>query len=243
MNLQDKVIIITGAGRGLGKATALTLAKEKPKLALLARTKSELESVAASVKTLGATALVLPTDLRSPEQIMTAVKKVLGTYGTIDVLVNNAGFSPQLHTVADTRLEDLNHVLELNARAPFLLSQACLPTMIKNRSGHIINVVTAAVDLAVATISSYRASKAALRAFSECMREEVKGFGIKVTNLLPEPMDTPMRWEATPDFPKEQIMAPEEVAEVILAVLKLGSTSFMSDVPVRKLVMTESDSI
>jgi 3-oxoacyl-[acyl-carrier protein] reductase len=239
MNLQDKVVIITGAGRGLGKATALMLAKEKPNLALLARTKSELESVAEAAKTLGANALVLPTDLRNPEQISQAVERVLEVYGTIDVLINNAGFSPQLRTVADTRLEDLNHVFEINARAPFLLSQACLPTLMKNRSGHIINVVTAAVDLAVATISSYRASKAALRAFAECMREEVKGFGIKVTNLFPEPMDTPMRWEATPDFPKEQITAPEEVADVILAVLKLGATSFISDMPVRKLVMDD----
>jgi 3-oxoacyl-[acyl-carrier protein] reductase len=235
MNLRDKVVIITGAGRGLGKAIALTLAKEKPKLVLLARTQAELESVAESVKALGAEALVLPTNLRKPEQLTCAVKKVLETYNTIDVLINNAGFSPQLRTIVTTRLEDWNHVLELNARAPFLLSQACLPTMIEKRSGHILNVVTAAVDIAFPTIGSYRASKAALRAFAECMREEVKAFGIKVTNVLPEPLDTPMRWEATPDFPKEQVMVPEEVAEVILAVLKHEGSSFVSDLPVRKL--------
>jgi short-subunit dehydrogenase len=234
MNLQDKVVIVTGAGRGLGKAIALTLAKEKPKLALLARTKSELESVAESVKTLGAKALVLPTDLRNPEQIASAVKKVLESYGTIDVLINNAGFSPQLRPILETRLEDWNHVLELNARAPFLLCQACLPTMIAKRSGHILNVVTAAVDLAFPTIGSYRGSKAALRAFAECMREEVKGFNIKVTNILPEPMDTPMRWEATPNFPKEQVMAPEEVAEAILSLLNHEGHSFVSDLPIRK---------
>jgi 3-oxoacyl-[acyl-carrier protein] reductase len=235
MNLQDKVVIVTGAGRGLGKAIALTLAKEKTKLALLARTQSELESVAASATALGAKALVLPSDLRSPEQITTAIKRTLETYGTIDVLINNAGLSPQLRTIVNTRLEDWDHVLELNARAPFLLSQACLPTMIEKRSGHIINVVTAAVDMAIATIGSYRASKAALRAFAECMREEVKHFGVKVTNILPEPLDTSMRWEVTPDFPKEQVMAPEEVADAILHVLKHEGNSFVSDLPVRKL--------
>lgn len=238
MNLQDKVVIVTGAGRGLGKAIALTLAKEKPKLALLARTQSELESTAASVKAFGAEVLVLPTDLRKPEQITSAVKKVLETYGTLDVLINNAGFSPQLRPIVETRLEDWDHVLELNARAPFLLSQACLPTMIEKRSGHILNVVTAAVDLAFPTIGSYRASKAALRAFAECMREEVKAFGIKVTNILPEPLDTPMRWEATPDFPKEQVIPPEEVAEIVLSILKLENHSFISDIPVRKLLLS-----
>jgi NAD(P)-dependent dehydrogenase (short-subunit alcohol dehydrogenase family) len=234
MNLQDKVIIVTGAGRGLGKAIALTLAKEKPKLALLARTQSELESVAASVKAFGAEALVLPTDLRSPEHITKTVKQVLETYGSIDVLINNAGFSPQLRPVINTRLEDWEHVFELNARAPFLLSQACLPTMTEKRSGHIVNIVTAAVDVEVATISSYRASKAALRAFAECMREEVKEFGIKVTNVLPEPLDTPMRWSATPDFPKEQIIAPEEVAAAVLSLLNHKGHSFFSDLPIRK---------
>jgi NAD(P)-dependent dehydrogenase (short-subunit alcohol dehydrogenase family) len=235
MNLYDKVVIITGAGRGLGKATALTLAKEKPKLVLLARTSSELESVAMSVIALGANALVLPTDLRSPEQINGALKKVLETYGTVDVLINNAGFSPQLRPIINTRPEDWDHVFELNARAPFLLSQACLPSMIEKRSGHIINIVTAAVDLAIATIGSYRASKAALRAFAECMAEEVKPYGIKVTNILPEPLDTPMRWEATPDFPKAQVMEPREVADVVLSVLKQDGHSFVSNIPVRKL--------
>jgi short-subunit dehydrogenase len=238
MNLQDKVVIITGAGRGLGKAIALTLAKEKPKLALLARTQSELESVAESVIASGAKALVLPTDLRKPKHITSAMKKVLETYGTIDVLINNAGFSPQLRPTVETRLEDWDHVLELNARAPFLLSQACLPTMMEKRSGHIINVVTAAVDLAFPTIGSYRASKAALRAFAECMREEVKVVGIKVTNILPEPLDTPMRWEVTPDFPKEQVMTPEEVAEIVHSILRLEHLSFISDVPIRKLLLS-----
>jgi NAD(P)-dependent dehydrogenase (short-subunit alcohol dehydrogenase family) len=235
MNLYDKVVIITGAGRGLGKVLALTLAKEKPKLVLLARTSSELESVATSVIALGANALVLPTDLRSPEQINDAVKKVLETYGTVDVLINNAGFSPQLRPIINTRPEDWDHVFELNARAPFLLSQACLPSMIEKRSGHIINIVTAAVDLAIATIGSYRASKAALRAFAECMAEEVKPYGIKVTNILPEPLDTPMRWEATPDFPKAQVMEPREVSDVVLSVLKQDGHSFVSNIPVRKL--------
>jgi 3-oxoacyl-[acyl-carrier protein] reductase len=235
MNLQDKVVIITGAGRGLGKAIALALAKEGARLALLARTQSELESVATSVIVLGTKVLVLPTDLRNPQHIEMAVKQVLEAYGTIDVLINNAGFSPQLRPIVNTRLEDWDHVFELNARAPFLLSKTCLPTMTQQRSGHIINVVTAAVDLAVATIGSYRASKAALRAFAECMREEVKHFGIKVTNILPEPLDTAMRWEVTPDFPRNQVMSPEEVADVILYVLKHEGNSFVSDLPVRKL--------
>lgn len=235
MNLKDKVIIITGAGRGLGKAIALMLAKESANLVLLARTKTELESVASAARGLGANALAIPTDLRKPDEITKAVQQTLETYGTIDVLINNAGFSPQLRPVIETRLEDWEHVMELNARAPFLLSKACLPIMLGKKSGHIINIVTAAVGLSIATISSYRASKAALLAFAQCMREEVKTQGVKVTNILPEPMDTPMRWEVMPEYPKDQVIAPQEVARTILFVLQNDGGSLVSDVPVRKV--------
>ncbi len=234
MNLKEKVVIVTGAGRGLGKAISLELAKEGTRLILIARTKTELESVAGLAKALGAKTLVIPADLRKPEEITRAVEQTLEHFGTIDVLINNAGFSPQLRPVVETRLEDWEHVIELNARAPFLLSKACLPTMLEKKSGHIINIVTAAVELPFATISAYRASKAALLAFAECMREEVKAQGVKVTNILPEPMDTPMRWAATPEYTKDQVMAPEEVANSILYVLQRSGGSFISELPIRK---------
>ena len=233
MNLQDKVVILTGAGRGLGKATALMLAAKKPKLVLLARTQAELEAATVACKTLDAEALAIPTDLSEPEQINCAVKQTLETFGSIDVLINNAGFSPPLRPVTETLLEDWDYALAVNARAPFLLSKACLPAMQVNNSGHIINILTAVVDVPVVTISAYRASKAALRAFAQCLREEVKTLGIKVTNLLPEPMDTPMRWEATPDFPKDRVMNPEEVACVVLQVLEQDDEVDLGEVPVR----------
>lgn len=235
MNLKQKVVIVTGASRGLGKAIALALAKEGASLALIARTKTELESITDSAKALGAKAMVISADLRKPEEITNAIQQVLESFGTIDVLINNAGFSPQLRPVIETRLEDWDHVMELNARAPFLLSKACLPVMLQKKSGHIINIVTAAVELSIATISSYRASKAALLAFAQCMREEVKAHGVRVTNILPEPMDTPMRWEVMPEYPKDQVIAPAEVVKAILYVLQHDGGSFVSEVPVRKV--------
>lgn len=232
MNLENKIIILTGAGRGLGKSLALMLAAKKPKLALLARTQAELETVAAESRSLGAEALVIPTDLCKPEQIESAVKETVKTFGSVDVLINNAGFSPALRPVTETLLEDWDYALALNARAPFLLSKACLPTMLAKKSGHIINILTAVVDVPVATISAYRASKVALRAVAECMREEVKPF-VKVSNILPEPMDTPMRWEATPDYPKDRVMMPEDVARVVQHVLEQDEKIYHGDIPVR----------
>jgi 3-oxoacyl-[acyl-carrier protein] reductase len=238
--LKEKISIVTGAGRGLGKVIALALAKEGGRLVLLARTKAELESVATSATDLGASTLVIAADLRKPQEITAAIKQTLDTFGTIDVLINNAGFSPQLRLVTETQLEDWNHVFELNARAPFLLSQACLPTMLKKNSGHIINIITAAVELSIGTISSYRASKAALLAFAQCLREEVKSHGVRVTNILPEPMDTPMRWEVTPEYPKDQAIAPEEVTKAILYALNHEGSSFISDIPIRKIMKGKS---
>ncbi len=123
--------------------------------------------------------------------------------------------------------------MDVNARATFLLCKAFLPTLIEKRAGHIINISTAVVDVPVATITAYRASKAAQKAFAESLLEEVRPLGIKVTTILPEPMDTPMRWEATPDYPRDRVMDPNEVARVVVELLKQDEKVFIDRLAVR----------
>ncbi|UCH27481.1 MAG: SDR family oxidoreductase [Trueperaceae bacterium] len=233
MKLKDSVIILTGAGRGLGKAIALALADREVKLALLARTRHELDAVAEVVSAAGSQALVVPVDLSDPDQIEGAVAKTLEAFGGIDVLINNAGWSPPLRPLQETTLETWNTAMDVNARATFLLCKACLPTLIEKRAGHIINISTAVVDVPVATITAYRASKAAQKAFAESLLEEVRPLGIKVTTILPEPMDTPMRWEATPDYPRDRVMDPNEVARVVVELLKQNEEVFVDRLAVR----------
>jgi 3-oxoacyl-[acyl-carrier protein] reductase len=233
MNLKDSAVILTGAGRGLGKAIALALADRGVNLTLLARTHHELDTVAEAVREAGSQALVLPADLSDPGQIEAAVAKVLDVFGGIDVLINNAGWSPPLRPLQETTLETWNTAMNVNARATFLLCKACLPTLVDKRAGHIINISTAVVDVPVATISAYRASKAAQKAFAESLLEEVRPFGIKITNILPEPMDTPMRWEATPDYPRDRVMDPREVARVVVELLEQDEQVFVDQLAVR----------
>ncbi len=235
MMLAGRAAIVTGAGRGLGKAIALALASQGVAVALLARTVTELDAVARQVRDSGGNAAVVPIDLEQPDAIVRAVDATLGAFDRLDIVINNAGWSPPLRPVLETPLETWDRAMNVNARAAFLLSKACLPALRDAGGGQIINICTAAVEVPIATISAYRASKAAQRAFAECLREEVRPLGIKVINVLPEPMGTSMRWQATPDFPRDRVMAPEVVAKVVLELLQHDPAVFVDEVAVRML--------
>jgi short-subunit dehydrogenase len=125
----------------------------------------------------------------------------------------------RISRLLETPLETWDKVMAINARATYLTSRRCLPTLLEQGSGTIVNICTAAEPLRVPTVAAYRASKAAQRAFGQSLREELKGTGVKLLVVLPEPMDTPMRWEATPDFPRDKVISPDDVAATIHALV------------------------
>ena len=140
MELRDRVVVITGAGRGAGRAIALALAREGARLVLASRTESELNAVREEVKSLGAEVIAVPTDVSDPKQIEHMAQETLDAFGTVDVIVNNAGWCPPLRLVQDTTVEDWDYVMNVNARGTFLVTKAFLPTLLAKRSGHVINI-------------------------------------------------------------------------------------------------------
>lgn len=235
MELKDKVVVITGAGRGVGRSIALALAPEGVRLALVARTESELKAVQKEAETLGGETVVIPTDLSDPKQIEDMTQKTFDAFGTVDVIINNAAWSPPLHPIQDTTLEDWDYVMAVNARAPFLVTKAFLPTLLDKQSGHVINISSVVAKKGVATASAYCMSKAAQLALGESLLAEAGPQGIRVTNLMSEPINTRMRWEATPDYPRDRVIEPENVAQVVVDALKLGGKAYIDEVPVRVL--------
>lgn len=219
MNEPRRVVFLTGASSGLGRALALRFAEPGTSLALFARRREALEAVAAAAVARGAEALAYPVDVSDADALHTAFDAALARFGAVTVLVNAAGWSPPLRPVLETPVETWDKVMAVNARATYLTSRHCLPILLKQGGGMIVNICTAAEPLKVPTISAYRASKAAQRAFAQCLREELKGTGVKVLTVLPEPMDTPMRWEATPDFPRDKVISPDDVAATIHALV------------------------
>ena len=214
MRLAEKVAIVTGGGRGIGRATALLFAREGADVVVVARTPSEVEAVAEEVRALSRRALAVPTDLSKEAQIDAMVRRALAEFGRVDVLVNNAGTNAN-DTVVGMATETWRYVLGVNLDAAFFACRAVLPAMIKQRSGVVVNVTSRAAKVGRIKRSAYCAAKAGLGAFGMALAKEVEEYGIRVNTLLPGPVDTKMYARGV-DMSPEKLLPPEAVADAIL---------------------------
>jgi NAD(P)-dependent dehydrogenase (short-subunit alcohol dehydrogenase family) len=215
--LKGKAAIVVGAGRGLGRSIAIALAKEGADVALAARTESEIESTASAVRKLGVRAIPIRTDATNEEDVRKLVQRTLQEFSKIDILVNCQGESLMKPTL-DTTTGDWERVVGSNLKSVYLTCKAVLPSMIKQKNGHIFNTSTRAALYPTRStgLSIYKASKMGVIGFSKVLAAEMKGNGIKVNVLCPGPMDTPMRWKSTPDFDKKRAISPDMVAEYVV---------------------------
>ncbi len=212
--LSEKTALITGGGRGIGRAIALRLAREGASVVLAARTVGELKATAEEAKRLGARSLVLPTDVTQDDQLEALVHKTLETFGRIDVLVNNAGGAPPRTSVLKARVSDWEWTLRINLWAPMLLSKLVLPPMIRQQEGVIVNMASLAGKMGKAGEAAYAAAKFGLIGFSQSLFEEVREQGIKVVALCPGYVDTAL---IPPNrrVDRSKMIRPEDVAQAV----------------------------
>lgn len=183
-NIQDKVVVITGASSGLGEATARMLAQHGAHLVLGARRLERLEALATELRATGAQVEVKATDVTRAEQVQALVDLALDSHGRVDVMLNNAGLMP--HSPLDRRrLEDWDQMIDVNIKGVLYGIAAVLPTMQTQKSGHIINVASVAGHKVRAGSTVYSATKHAVRIISEGLRQEVKPYGLRTTILSP----------------------------------------------------------
>ena len=185
MDLRGKTIVVTGASSGIGRATALELARRGANLVLAARRPDRLEEVAAKCRELGVRAVTVPTDVTSPADC----RRLIDTAGDVDVLVNNAGFAV-FAPVAEASPDLVREMMETNYLGAFHCTQAVLPRMLARRSGTIVNVSSIAGLMGFTRMSAYCASKFALTGFTEALRDEVIGSGVRVALVCPGTTDT-----------------------------------------------------
>ncbi len=185
MRLKDKVALVTGGGRGIGKAVALAYAREGAKMAICARTGSEVELTASEIRRLGTDCLGLVCDVSVEESVASLVKEVEGCFGRIDALVNNAGVMTRPIAVAELEVKKWDYTMAVNLRGPFLVTRATLPQMMKQKGGSIINLSSTIGRGAYANFSAYAVSKWGIEGFTQTLAAEVRSCGVRVNSVEP----------------------------------------------------------
>jgi len=187
MEIKGKVVIVTGASSGIGEATARQFGKAGAKLVLAARRVDRLEALAKEISAMGSGAetLVVQADLSKLEDIQNLIQKTIDVFKRIDVLVNNAGFGRLDWLENLDPVKDIQAQFDVNVMGVIQTTRQVLPVMIKQRSGHIINMCSMAGLVATPTYTIYAACKHAVHGFSEALRREVKPWGIDVSMIYP----------------------------------------------------------
>ena len=227
--LKGKNAIITGAGKGIGKAIAIALAQEGVNVGLLARTTSDLESLALELSALGIQTAVAAVDVSDRNAVNDAVSLVKATLGPIDILINKAGIA-SFGSFMELDPERWEQIVKVNLFGPYYVTRAVLPEMIERKSGEVINVSSTAGKNGSAAASAYSASKFGLIGLSESLMQEVRKHNIRVTTLLPSTVASDLAYDLKlTDGNPEKVMQPEDVAELVIAQLKLNKRVFIKE--------------
>jgi NAD(P)-dependent dehydrogenase (short-subunit alcohol dehydrogenase family) len=208
-----RVAVITGAGRGIGRAAAYTFASHGISVALASRSANELTTVEQDIRESGGRALAIPTDVALSAQVESLVQKAERNLGPVDVLVNNAGLVARA-PVTETTEEAWDRTLDINLKGAFLCTRAVLPSMKIRKRGRVINVSSISGRLGTPRLAPYCASKWGLIGFSKATAEESREHNIQVFAVCPGSVDTEMLREGLPGA--EPDMSPEAVASVLL---------------------------
>ncbi|MBC5864434.1 3-ketoacyl-ACP reductase [Flavobacterium turcicum] len=228
-DLKNKTALVTGAGKGIGKAIALALAKEGVNVILVARTQEEIDSVAAKVRSLRVKALAVTADVADINSVNTAVEKALSEFGAIDILINNAGIA-SFGKFLELEPTDWERIIQVNLMGPYYMTRAVVPNMIERQTGDIINISSTAGLAGNAMTSAYSASKFALLGLTDSLMQEMRKHNIRVTALTPSTVATDMAKELKlTDGNPDKVMQAEDMAELVIAQLKLNRRVFVKN--------------
>ena len=234
MPLNNKVALVTGASRGVGRAVAFALAQAGANVVLTGRDNGALAETQELLRETTGKTNVIPADLTDEDSIKHLVKQIETQWQKLDILVNNAGvsFSGKIEQTT-TAVWDNCH--KVNARAAFILCRESLPLLRQAQPGYIINISSVVGIKGYADQVAYTASKHALRGMSIALAEELKGEDIRVHVICPGGIDTEMVTRIRPDIKKEELIQPEEIAELVLYLVTHRGKAIIDELRVRRL--------
>ncbi|WP_207422747.1 3-ketoacyl-ACP reductase [Desertivirga brevis] len=228
-SLKDKIALVTGAGKGIGKAIAIALANEGAHVGLIARTESDIAAVAQEISALGLKSAYATADISNRTEVEAAVNKIQSELGNVDILINNAG-TGTFGKFLELEPEVWENQVKVNLFGVYYATRAVLPQMIERKSGDIVNISSTAGKTGSPITSAYSASKFGVFGLSESLMQEVRKHNIRVTALAPSTVVTDLAYSANLiNGDPERVMHPEDFAEFIIGHLKLNRRVFVKE--------------
>ena len=234
----DRVVVVTGASSGIGRAIALTLAAQGAKLCLIGRDLDRLKTATESISTYKSNIFYYQTDLLIDEDIHRSIATIKSVHQRIDCLIHSAGII-SLGNLETAPIEDFDRQYRLNVRAPYLLTQQLLP-LIKASQGQIVFINSSVCQNAKAGIGQYTATKQAMKAIADCLRAEVNADGVRVVSFYVGQTATPMQAAlydtAGKIYQPDRLLQPQDIADTVLYTISLPPTAEITDIYIRPLI-------
>ncbi|MED3973083.1 3-ketoacyl-ACP reductase [Priestia megaterium] len=226
-SLKGKVALITGAGKGIGRSTAIELAKEGVNIGLIARTESDLKAVASELEAFDVQVAYATADVSSMEEVNATVEHLHTKLGATDILINNAGIG-KFGSFLELDPAEWKQIIDVNLMGVYYVTRAVLPQLIEKNGGDIINISSTAGQKGAPVTSAYSASKFGVLGLTESLALEVRKHNIRVTALTPSTVATELAYkENLTDGNPDKVMQPEDLAEIMVAQLKLHPRIFI----------------
>lgn len=229
MELKGLTAIVTGASKGIGRAIALTLSTHGVNVVIAARSADMLAGIQKEISVSGGNSIAIATDVTSESSVQNLINETIVKFGTVDILINNAGVG-KFSNVVDMKTEEYDRMMDVNLKGVFLCSRAVLPAMIKQQKGEIINIASLAGKNSFAGGSVYSASKWGLIGFARSLMLEVRDHNIRVVTISPGSVNTHF---ADKETNEPQIIQPQDVADTVLFALNMPSRVNVSEIDIR----------
>jgi NAD(P)-dependent dehydrogenase (short-subunit alcohol dehydrogenase family) len=233
LNLQGKAAVVTGAGRGIGRAISLALGRAGASVVVVARTMEQIESVANEITSARGKAIAIRADMAEEGDIRSLFDQVNERFGRLDVLVNNAGvglFGP----VAEFSAADFDRVVSVNLRGTFLCCRQAMRAMIPQGRGYIINISSVVGFKGYPNQAAYSAAKHGIMGLTKSLSVEAQQHGIRVSAVLPGGVDTDLIRAARPDLDTSVLMQPEDIAQTVMYLLSLSEQAAVDQIYIRR---------
>ncbi len=231
--LKDKVALITGASKGIGKSIAKALAEAGVHAVLTARSKDLLEEVGGEIKRSGGRATIIAADLSREDDIIALFDNIKKSIGSLDILINNAGIL-SAGKLVDFPMKEFDSMIAVNLRAVFVCCQQALKIMIPAGSGYIINISSVVGFKGYPDLTAYTATKHGIMGLTKALAAEVQENGIRVSAILPGGVDTDLIGPARPDLDPSILIRPEDIARTVLYMLSLSERAMVDQVYIRR---------